>query len=159
MQLGHVAEADGRWRVYVFSDAGGLTRGSRAAGALDKMAGKEHVGRFTPPGADVDSVVDVRVVIAADHRDVRLDELPELARPRKGALGLVDYEKAFCVDPDPARDIYALRGIDRAAGCLVVVRPDQYVAGVLPLDALDDLGAFLAGFLRPGCRAALTGER
>jgi phenol 2-monooxygenase len=161
MQLGHVAEADGRWRLYVFSDADGLSRGSATARTLGLLADREHspVGRFTPADADVDSVVDVRVVIAAGHRDVRLEELPELARPRKGALGLVDYEKAFCVDPDPARDIYTLRGIDRAAGCLVVVRPDQYVAGVLPLDALDDLGAFLAGFLRPACRAALTGER
>jgi phenol 2-monooxygenase (NADPH) len=161
MQLGHVAEADGRWRLYVFSDADGLSRGSKTARTLDLLAGSEHspVARFTPPGADIDSVVDVRVVIAADHRDVRLEELPALARPRKGALDLIDYEKAYCTDPDPARDIYALRGIDRAAGCLVVVRPDQYVASVLPLDALDQLDAFLAGFLLPACREALTGER
>ena len=27
-----------------------------------------------------------------------------------------------------------MRGIDRERGCMVVVRPDQYVAHVLPLD-------------------------
>ena len=41
-----------------------------------------------------------------------------------------------------------LRGIDREQGCIVVVRPDQYVAHVLPLDARDELTAFFGGFLR-----------
>ena len=33
------------------------------------------------------------------------------------------------------------------SGCLVVVRPDQYVAHVLPLDATEELVAFFAGIL------------
>jgi phenol 2-monooxygenase len=151
MQLGHVAEADGRWRIYVFSDSSGVQRGSRAARALEYLADdrRSPIARSTPSEADIDAVVDVRVVICADHREIGLETLPALALPRKGALGLIDYEKAFCVDPGPGRDIYALRGIDRAAGCLVVVRPDQYVANVLPLDEVDKLDAFLSGFLLP----------
>mgnify|MGYP006164094753 CR=1 FL=1 len=39
-------------------------------------------------------------------------------------------------------------GIDRERGCLIVVRPDQYVAHVLPLDAREALSAFFAGLLR-----------
>jgi phenol 2-monooxygenase len=39
------------------------------------------------------------------------------------------------------QDVYDLRGIDRASGAVVVVRPDQYVAQVLPLDAPADLAA------------------
>ena len=39
-------------------------------------------------------------------------------------------EKLFCADP--TLDIFDLRGIDRAQGALVLVRPDQYVAHVLP---------------------------
>jgi phenol 2-monooxygenase len=31
---------------------------------------------------------------------------------------------------------------------LVVVRPDQYVAHVLPVDGYDELAAFFAGVLR-----------
>ena len=46
----------------------------------------------------------------------------------------------------PDEDIFELRGIDRA-GCVVVVRPDQYVANVLPLTATDELAAFFAQFL------------
>ena len=36
-------------------------------------------------------------------------------------------------------DIFDLRGIDRVKGAMVVVRPDQYVSNVLPLDAFDEL--------------------
>ena len=44
-------------------------------------------------------------------------------------------------------DIFDLRGIDRENGALVVVRPDQYVANVLPLDAHEALGAFFGAFM------------
>ena len=46
----------------------------------------------------------------------------------------------------PEEDIFELRGIDRG-GAVVVVRPDQYVANVLPLTATDELGAFFGGVL------------
>ncbi len=45
----------------------------------------------------------------------------------------------FATHPDD--DIFELRGVDRG-GCVVVVRPDQYVAAVLPLDATEELAAF-----------------
>jgi len=44
-------------------------------------------------------------------------------------------------------DIYGERGIDREQGCIVVVRPDQYVAHVLPLEATDELVECLGGVL------------
>jgi phenol 2-monooxygenase len=65
--------------------------------------------------------------------------------PRKGRFGLVDHEKAFCPDPG-AGDVFDLRGIDRT-GCAVLVRTDQHVAHVLPLDAGEELADFLAGVL------------
>jgi phenol 2-monooxygenase len=40
------------------------------------------------------------------------------------------------------RDIFDLRGIDRNRGAMVIVRPDQYVANILPLAATDDIDAF-----------------
>jgi phenol 2-monooxygenase len=41
-----------------------------------------------------------------------------------------------------------MRGINREQGCMIVVRPDQYVANVLPLDGFDALAAYFAGVLR-----------
>ena len=71
-------------------DAGVIARRAEIAAALRRIVAP-------------DAVIDVRVVIDADHRDVQLAKPPALARPRKGALGLIDYEKVFCVDPDPGR--------------------------------------------------------
>ena len=40
-----------------------------------------------------------------------------------------------------------MRGIDRDRGCVVVARPDQYIAHVLPLDAHTELAEFFARFM------------
>ena len=67
--------------------------------------------------------------------------------PRKGSFGITDYEKAYSPDLKNGPDIFDVRGIDRATGAMVVVRPDQYVSNVLPLDAHDELAAFFGQFL------------
>lgn len=75
--------------------------------------------------------------------------MPALLRPVKGIYGLCDYEKVFCADLKSGDDIFDMRGVDRRKGCVVVVRPDQYVAQVLPIDAYSTLAQFFAGFLLP----------
>ena len=80
-------------------------------------------------------------------------ELPSLLRPRTGRYGLIDQEKAFSAvsrdnNNDLVLDIYDKRGIDRDRGAMVVVRPDQYVADVLPLDDRETVAAYFAGILR-----------
>jgi phenol 2-monooxygenase len=74
--------------------------------------------------------------------------MPAILLPLKGRYGLRDYEKMFCVDRKNGQDIFDMRGIDRA-GCMVIVRPDQYVAHVLPLDAHAELSTFFEGFMVP----------
>jgi phenol 2-monooxygenase (NADPH) len=148
VQLGHAARADGAWRLYVFADmADPASEASRARALFEQLgAEKSPLARFTPAGADPDSVIDVRAVFQQGHRDLAVDRLPAVLLPRKGPFGLVDHEKAFCPDPK-ADDVFTLRGIDRERGCMVLVRPDQYVAHVLPLDAHDELADFLSGVL------------
>ncbi len=148
LHLGHVARADGAWRLYVLADRVEPTSPDSRARALCEFLASDAspIARFTPEGADPDAVIDVRAVFQQGHRDLAVDALPPVLLPRKGRLGLVDYEKAFC--PDPGRgDVFDLRGVDRDQGCLVVVRPDQYVAHVLPLDAHEALVDFFAGIL------------
>jgi phenol 2-monooxygenase len=53
----------------------------------------------------------------------------------------------FCVDHKSSADVFAMRGLDRALGCMVIVRPDQYVAHVLPLDGHRQLAAYFDGFM------------
>ncbi|MFM9927739.1 FAD-binding monooxygenase [Variovorax sp. H27-G14] len=145
MQLGHAARADGAWRIYAFADAKGERL--RALAAFLNDAVDSPVRRFTPASADIDSIIDVRAIFQASHREIGVDHLPAILLPRKGSFGLMDYEKAYCPDLKQSSDIFDLRGIDRDQGVIVVVRPDQYVSNVLPLDAHQDLGAFFGRFM------------
>lgn len=150
MQLGHVAEADGRWRIYAFAgeDPSAIYRladwlGSDAASPLV---------RYTRCDEDIDGLIDLRAVFQQTFDQLAYEEMPALLKPAKGRYGLQDHEKVFCVDHKGAGDIFDMRGIDRARGCMVVVRPDQYVAHVLPLDGVAELAAFFDGFLRAPVR-------
>lgn len=150
MHLGHCIEADARFRVFVFAPAGDSGAPGGAVALLCDWLEKDVTSplrRHTAAGEDIDAVIDVRAVFQQGFRELEHAALPGLLRPRVGKLGLVDYEKAFCADPKHGEDIFEMRGIDRAAGCLVVVRPDQHVGHVLPLTARQALADYFAGIL------------
>lgn len=136
VQLGHMFKADGRWRIVAF--AGENDDLEPLCGFLGSDA--SPIRRVTPKEADLDADIDVRAVYQTGHRALELRALPQLLLPRKGVHGLTDYEKIFSADPEA--DIFDMRGIDRKDGCIVILRPDQYVAQVLPLRAYDQLAAF-----------------
>ena len=75
------------------------------------------------------------------------ESMPQFMVPRKGRYALRDYEKMFCSDQRGNADIFDMRGIDGERGCAVVVRPDQYIADVLPLEAFHELSAFFDAFM------------
>jgi phenol 2-monooxygenase len=92
-------------------------------------------------------VIEVLAVLQQDHRELTIEALPAFLMPRKGRYRLIDYEKVFCPDLKSRNDLFDLRSIDRGRGCMVVVRPDQYVASVLPLDAFVELAEFFSAFM------------
>lgn len=156
VELGHVAQADGRWRLYAFADkAAPSSPASRLRALCGVLAASPSspLRRYAKPGDDIDSVIDLRAILQQPHREVALETLPSLLMPGKGRLGLIDYEKVFCPDLKSGRDIFDLRGIDRERGCLVVVRPDQYIANVLPLDDHAALAEYFATFMVPQASA------
>jgi len=146
IQLGHLATADGRWRVYAFADApsAGEPSALGALGAWLATAPDSPLLAFAPAELDADAWFDLKVIYQQPHEQVEMALVPGAFRPRKSPFGLVDDNNVFGVDP--AHDVFDLRGIDRG-GAIVVVRPDQYVAAVLPLEATDELAAFFAGAL------------
>ncbi|MEI5664944.1 FAD-binding monooxygenase [Bosea sp. CCNWLW174] len=152
VELGHVAQADGRWRLYAFADrADPSAPTSRLRTLCEALATSPALPlrRYTQPGQDIDAIIDLRAILQQPHREVAVEALPSLLLPRKGRLGLIDYEKVFCPDFKSGWDIFDLRGIDRERGCLVIVRPDQYVSNILPLDDHAALAAFFAAFMLP----------
>jgi phenol 2-monooxygenase len=150
MQLGHVAEADARWRLYAFA---GKADSSHPGSAIHTLADwlethpNSPVVKHTRKGEDIDAVIDVRAVFQQTFDQLAYEDMPSLLKPRTGRLGLQDHEKIFCVDHKGIGDIFEMRGINRDKGCMIVVRPDQYVANILPLDGFDELTAYFDGVL------------
>jgi phenol 2-monooxygenase (NADPH) len=153
LHLGHVVKADGRFRIFIFASAESPTAANSAIRRLCDFlarAPESPVRKYTRPGEDIDAVIDVRSVFQQAHRELAIEAMPVLLLPSKGRYGLRDYEKMFCPDLKGGQDIFARRGIDREAGCMIVVRPDQYVAHVLPLDGYRQLAAYFDAFMLPG---------
>lgn len=151
-QLGHVAEADARWRIYAF--AGQIDFGTKG-GPIEKLCAYlendpgSPIRRYRQEGEDIDGLIDLRAIFQQDFNSLNFADMPAILRPAKGRYGLRDFEKVFCVDHKLGQDIFEMRGIDRTGGCMVVVRPDQHVAHILPLDAFSELSAFFNGLFVP----------
>ena len=146
LQIGHEARADGRWRLYVFADAAPAGADSPLKSLADWLtqSPQSPVHGLTPSRLDPNAWFDLKVVYQQEHTAVDLGQVPAVFLPRIGAHGLIDYEGVYA--STPGNDIFEARSVDRQ-GAIVLVRPDQYVAHVLPLTATDALGAFLAGFM------------
>ncbi|MDA3630509.1 FAD-binding monooxygenase [Saccharopolyspora sp. WRP15-2] len=144
VHLGHHHRADGRWRIYAFADRPAAGQPSKATDFAEWIAASPEspVVAYTPKDGDVDAWFDVKVVYQQPHTGVDLAAVPRAYLPKVGPFDIVDYEKVYAADPKD--DIFEARGIDRG-GALVVVRPDHYVANVLPLDAVEELAEFFAG--------------
>ena len=152
LQLGHQATADGRWRIYVFADPAAAGAPSPVADFAEWIANSpDSPLSATPSGADRDAWFDVKVIYQQDHTNVDIGAVPAVFKPEVGPYKLPYLEKVYGVEPEA--DIFDLRGLDRG-GVVVVVRPDQYVAHVLPLTATAELAAFFAPLLKPRQAAA-----
>ena len=146
VQLGHHHRADGRWRIYAFADAPAPGEASALAEWADWLmtSPESPLLVHTPKDGDSDSIFDVKVVYQEPHTALDIGRVPEAFLPRVGPFELIDYEKVYATDPKD--DFFEARGIDRS-GAVVVVRPDQYVAHVLPLTGTAELAAFFRPIL------------
>jgi len=148
LELGHVLKADGRWRLIAFAPQDDFGRADGAVARFCEFLTCDPSSpflRYQAEGSDLDSVFDFRAVFQT--RELEILRIPSILVPRKGRLGLIDYEKVFCSVARDGSDIFDLRGIDRQNGALLVVRPDQFVAEVFPLDGTAELSDFFAGFM------------
>ena len=148
VHLGHHARADGRWRIYAFADAPRAGEASALSRWSEWMqdAPTSPLLCFTPADGDVDAVFDVKAIYQQRYDEVELSKVPPVFMPKTGPLGLTDWEKVYSAGP--GEDIFESRQLSRD-GVVVVVRPDQYVAHVLPLTAMDELADFFAGTMLP----------
>jgi phenol 2-monooxygenase (NADPH) len=152
VHLGHVIKADGRFRIFAFAGSDDPASSNFAIRRLCEFLANNAdspVRKYTRLDSDIDAVIDVRAVFQQAHDQLSIEAMPPLLLPRKGRYRLRDYEKIFCADTKGSHDIFEIRGIDRTAGCMLVVRPDQYIAHVLPLDGCGELTSFFDRFMLP----------
>ncbi|SFS14932.1 phenol 2-monooxygenase [Agrococcus baldri] len=151
VHIGHFHTADGRWRIYAFADAAAPGEASAMTDWAEWIANdpESPIAVHTPAGADTSSLFDIRAIYQQQHDDVWLNRVPDAFKPIVGPFELVNLENVYAALPND--DIFDIRGISRD-GAVVVVRPDHYVAHILPLGATAELAAFFRGALRPASR-------
>ncbi len=148
-EIGHLHQADGRWRVYVFADAALPTlTGTPTADFATWWGESPESPRnlYTPRGGDDDATFDTKVIYQQDYTEIEPGPVPRVFKPVKQPLGIEDVNNIFA--SGHGRDIFRDREIDRS-GAIVVVRPDHYVSGVFPLTARSELQEFFAQHMLP----------
>ena len=145
-------KADGRFRVVLF--AGNIQSVDQKARVdafckgLDSPSSFLH--RATPPAKPIDSVIEVLTIHSAKRIETELlRDFPTVLHPFDEHTGW-DYNKVFVDDVsyhEGFGDAYANYGVDKERGCVVAVRPDQYVGWIGELEDFDDLQAYFEGCL------------
>lgn len=145
-QIGHDHDADGRWRVYVFADRAAPGEESAVRDWATWMADDpaSPLRKYLKDGEDADTLIELKVIYQQHYRDFELFDAPEVFFPFVGPYRLRNWENIWAVDD--THDIFTERGIG-GCGAVVIVRPDQYVGAVLPLDEPAAVGAYFDRFL------------
>ena len=118
--------------------------GSRAASCASSWRRRSRRSpRYTPAGADPDAVIDVRAVFQQGHRDLAVDDAAAGAAAAEGQLRPDRLREGRSAPTRRPATSSTCAASTATPGCMVVVRPDQYVAHVLPLDAHEAAGRLL----------------
>ncbi|KAI7011350.1 hypothetical protein KC366_g16829 [Hortaea werneckii] len=112
VHLGHILNADGRWRILLFSpETQDPTSPSstlwETCAYLETALIPRYVPRLTSStseegegeGEDIDSQIDIRAILPLSRQDLPITSLPPLLLPKKGRFGIQDYEKVFTDEP------------------------------------------------------------
>lgn len=146
--LGHEHKADGRYRLYVFADDAPVQEQSTVDALAEKLLHdpRSPFVQFRKEGDDISTLIEPNVIYQSEYTTFTCPEVPEIFRPPVGELGLDYWEKIYSVIPE--NNIFDVRGISKD-GTVVIVRPDQYVAAVLPLNDFEGICAYFEGALAP----------
>ncbi|KAF7342168.1 3-(3-hydroxy-phenyl)propionate hydroxylase [Mycena venus] len=155
VQLADKLVADGRWRLIVFAgNMGSPNQLQRFNDLCSHLlnAPESPIKKYTPPAADLNSVIEVLTLTSSPRRALPYSAFPELARPFVGRYRYPTYDQIFSDEVsylDGGGEAYSGYGVDPSGpGCVVVVRPDQHVADVLPFeDCVETLALFFDRFM------------
>lgn len=160
--LQEILPSNGTWRLLVFP--GDVTQPGPKA-QLQKLcegleASDSLLKRFTQNTARYDSVIEVLTVHAAARHSVDIFDFSEVLRPYHQVDGW-DYNKIYVDDQsyhEGHGQLYKTFGICREQGCVVILRPDQYVSYVGKVEDYDSIDRFFSGFMLPQNDKARLGK-
>ena len=152
-QFAQWLKSDGRFRIVLF--AGAMSNGAqreRVGAFCDSL--EKILNKFTPEGRPIDSVIEVLTIHSAERSSVELlNDFPRILHPFSEDEGW-DYDKVFVDDRSYHQGhgrAYEQYGIDKQKGCIVILRPDQYVGYVGHLEDVEDLETYFKNILiEPG---------
>lgn len=152
-QFQEILKSDGRWRIVVFAgDVSVPEQMERIRVLGSKLEDKKSfINRFTPPGKMVDSVIEILTIHSAKRAETELHSFPDIFRPFSKKDGW-DYWKIY-VDDESYHEghghAYEKYGVDAKKGCVVILRPDQYVGWIGDLEDVEDMDQYFSGFMVP----------
>lgn len=144
-------KSDGRFRIILF--AGNIKmeiqwrRVQKLGEELAKLDSLIH--RYTPSAKPTDSVIEILVIHSAPRHDVELLALHDIYHPFDENSGW-DYNKVFVDDAsyhEGHGEAYKNYGVSKEKGCVVIVRPDQYVGWIGELEDLCDMDRYFSEML------------
>lgn len=145
-------KADGRFRVVLF--AGNILspqQKERVNKFCSELNGPEgFLRKATPRGVPIDSVIEILTIHSSKRTETELlRDFPEVLHPFDEHSGW-DYNKVFVDDEsyhEGFGDAYRNYGVDKERGCVVAVRPDQYVGWIGELEEFSGLEKYFEGCL------------
>jgi phenol 2-monooxygenase len=161
--LQELLQSNGTWRIILFpGNIDSERQKKRMTSLCDKLSDKSSfLKRFTPPPARYDSVIEVLTIHASKRQDHDIFDFPVVLRPYDEVDGW-DYHKIFVDDGsyhEGHGQMYRTWGISPDSGCVVILRPDQYVSYVGEIDDYDSLDGFFSGFLLPQTGSVVASAR
>lgn len=151
--LQEVLPSNGTWRIIIFpgdiTSQGPKTQLQKLCDYLGSP--KSLLKRFTPNDARYDSVIEILTIHAAPRHSVDIFDFAEVLRPYDEVDGW-DYNKIFVDDQsyhEGHGQLYETFGICREEGCLVILRPDQYISYVGKVADGESIDRFFSAFMLP----------
>jgi phenol 2-monooxygenase len=152
--LQELLPSTGVWRLLVFAgdirDKAQSLRYQSLGEALD--APESFLQRYTArnDSTKLQRLVEVLTIHSAPRLETELSQFPEVFHPFSEENGW-DYNKIF-VDDDSYHEghgrAYENYGINRMTGCVVIVRPDQYVSWIGNLEDVTSMEQFFSAFMK-----------
>jgi phenol 2-monooxygenase len=149
--LQELLPSNGTWRILLFAgdilDQIQFGRVKAFAEALSSPS--SFLKKHTKPDGDWTSMFELITIHSAPRVKVELLSLPDVLHPWSDEYGW-DYNKVFVDDMsyhEGHGQAYEQYGIDAKTGCVVLVRPDQYVSWIGEIEDVETMNRFFGAFM------------